>query len=135
MELGNRAIGARGELIVAEEFLRRGYAVYTPLVDNGADLVVDLNGQLLRVQVKTYSGDDTGHVFKLKRRGPLCTGWEDYGENAVDWYALCWLSHGYVALVPAGGLGSVYVSFTEHGAARREEIEIGAVLARLVKED
>ena len=132
MELGSRAIGTRGELLVAEEFLKRGCAVYTPLVDAGADMVVDLKGRLLRVQVKAYDGEADSHVFKLGHRSPLRSGWLAYDENEFDWYALCWLSKGFIAMVPAGGATTIGMTL---GTDRCNEIEIGKVLDRLMKED
>ena len=132
MELGNRAIGARGELLVAEEFLRRGFAVYTPLVDAGADLIVDVGGRLLRVQVKAYSGDDDTHVFKLGHKLPNKPGWQRYDEGDLDLYALCWINKGYVALLPNCETTAIRVTV---GSDRSKEIEIGAVLARIMEEN
>lgn len=132
MELGARAIGARGELFVAAEFLKRGFEVYTPLVDTGADLVVDLNGQLQRVQVKSCVGEGHRHEFKLGHRLPK-RNWRAYGKDELDWYALCWVNKGYIALVPAGS-GATSISFTE-GSENWRTNELGAVLDRLMKED
>lgn len=131
MELGTRAIGTRGELLVAEEFLKRGCAVYTPLVDIGADLVVDLNGRLQKVQVKSYSGENRTHKFNLGHRLPLLS-WRPYEKDELDWYALCWVNTGHTVLIPAGP--AMTVSFTEGTDSWRSN-EISAVLDRLMKED
>lgn len=134
MELGNRAIGTRGELLVAAEFLKRGCAVYTPLVDIGADMVVDIGGKLQRVQVKSCDGEGERYQFRLGRRVPHTHGWSSYDKSDVDWYALCWLDREYVALVPAGDATTARVLFGAGGEKRRNEIQIGTVLDRLLKE-
>ena len=108
--------------------------MYTPMVDTGADLIVDVDGRLLRVQVKTYSGSDESHSFKLGHRGPTDHGWQYYGENDVDLYALCWLDRGYIALLPAGGEKAITLSFERRGRERREAMAFDAVLDRLIKE-
>lgn len=108
--------------------------MYTPMVDTGADLVVDVGGRLLRVQVKTYSGCADTYNFRLGHRSPGDRGWQYYGENDVDLYALCWLDRGYIALLPAGGEKAITLSFERRGRERREAMAFDAVLDRLIKE-
>lgn len=132
MELGNTGIGTRGELFVAEWFLKRGYPVYRPLVDVGADLVVDLDGEFIRVQVRSYSGDEDSHVFKVGRKPYGQTGWVPHEDGAVDWYALCWLNRGYIGLIPPNGVTSVRVT---PGSEKYDEIAIETVMSRLTKEE
>lgn len=53
--------GKMTELQVATEFLSRGYQVSQPLVpDSRYDFIVDINGHLLRFQVKTSHAEDDG---------------------------------------------------------------------------
>lgn len=126
-------VGGCGEAIVAAEFMKRGVPVYRPMVDTGADLVVDIHGSLQRVQVK--SSASTGHrvIFHLSRRnpnrGPGESSWLKYEDGAVDWYALCCIGHGYTALIPAGPDSK---SITFPG---REEQEIGVVIEHLLEEN
>lgn len=109
--------------------------MYTPMVDTGADLVADVGGRLLRVQVKTYGGDADTYNFRLGHRSSRDHGWRYYDENVVDVYALCWLERGYIALLQAGEEKAFTLSFDERGDERREALEFNAVLDRLMKED
>ena len=131
MELSSNNIGAAGELIVATEFLKHGFDVYSPMVDTGADMLVDTGEELWRVQVKTYGGSDESHTFKLLRRNPRGRGWKEYEGISVDWYALVYLQREYIALVRPEGRRVVFISFGPRGEKNREEIEIGHVLGRL----
>ena len=126
-------VGGCGEAIVVAEFLKRGVPVYRPMVDTGADLVVDINGSLQRVQVKSSASTRRSVCFHLGRRNPnrgsgeSC--WLKYDNGSVDWYALCCIGHGYTALVPAG---ATCKTITFPG---REEQEIGVVIEHLLEEN
>lgn len=126
-------VGGCGEAIVAAEFMKRGIPVYRPMVDTGADLVVDINGSLQRVQVKSSASTERRVVFHLSRRNPnrepgeSC--WLKYDDGAVDWYALCCIGHGYTALVPAGATCKT-ITFPGGG-----DQEIGVVIEHLLEEN
>lgn len=126
-------VGGCGEAIVAAEFMKRGIPVYRPMVDTGADLVVDINGSLQRVQVKSSASTRHCVCFHLGRRNPnrgsgeSC--WLKYDNGSVDWYALCCIGHGYTALIPAG---ATCKTITFPG---REEQEIGVVIEHLLEEN
>ena len=52
--LNTHFLGKITELQVAEAFLQRGFQVCQPLVsDSRYDFIVDINGRLLKIQVKT----------------------------------------------------------------------------------
>lgn len=128
-------LGGSGEALVAAEFLRRGVPVYRPLVDNGADMVVDLNGSLKRVQVKSSVSDGHSIAFHFGRRSPRRNegpSWVPY-EYKPDLYALCCSGHNYIALVPSGRI-STRLTFDPSCADRLNEIEIGTVIGRLLEE-
>ena len=57
----NLYLGKAGQFVVMSELLCRGWTVATPEVDVGDDIFVvrDLNGDLIRVQVKTATGKRT----------------------------------------------------------------------------
>ena len=128
--------GGSGEALVTAEFLRRGVPVYRPLVDNGADMVVDINGSLKRVQVKSSASDGHSIPFRFGRRnhnrkaGPCWTAY----EYEPDLYALCCPGHDYIALVPSGRV-STRITFGPAHADRLKDMEIGTVLGRLLEED
>ena len=126
-------LGGCGEAIVAAEFLKRGVPVYRPMVDTGADLVVDIHGSLQRVQVKSSASTEHRVSFHLSRRNPNREAgagcWLKYDDGAVDWYALCCIGHGYTALVPAGP-NSKSITFPGDEAQ-----EIGVVIEKLLEEN
>lgn len=128
-----RMTGGCGEAIVAAEFLKRGIPVYYPAVDTGADLVVDIGGSLQRVQVKSTRSPAASIPIHLCRRnhkrGTSERGWIKYENGGLDWYAVCCVDRGYTALVPADKAG-LRITF---GADRLKEIEIGAVIDRLLE--
>ena len=131
--VGQTMIGGCGESAVAAEFLHNGIPVYTPLVDSGADLIVDINGRLCRVQVKSSLSEDHAVRFRLGRRFPGKHGWYDY-DTAPDFYALCAINRGYIALVPAGRK-NIKLTFDNPACADRlMDMEIGMVIGRLKEE-
>jgi hypothetical protein len=103
------------------------------MVDTGADLVVDINGSLQRVQVKSSISTDHRVIFHLGRRNPNRgageSSWLQYDDGAVDWYALCCIGYGYTALLPAG---ATCKTITFPGS---KELEIGAVIDKLLEEN
>lgn len=46
-------IGMLGELEVIEHYKRKGYEIYTPIRDNGIDLIMEKNNVFLQLQIKT----------------------------------------------------------------------------------
>lgn len=129
-------VGGCGEAIVAAEFLKRGIPVYRPIVDNGADLVVDIGGELKRVQVKSSISTDRRVIFHLGRRNPNREAgaecWLAYDHEAVDWYALCCIGHNFTALVrPDKSTKRLTFGHDE----RLSDIEIGAVIERELEEN
>ena len=53
MILSTQLQGKITELAVANEFLKLGYTVSQPLVDDRYDFIVDIKGELKTIQVKT----------------------------------------------------------------------------------
>lgn len=139
MEIAQRRVtGGVGEMLVAAAFLKRGIPVYRPVVDTGVDLVVDINGKLQRIQIKSSADEGRRLCVHLGRR--LHTDsepgkcWARYEPGELDWYAVCCLAHNYIALVPAGG-GATTLTFGDGRAEERlASIEINAVINRLLEE-
>ncbi|WP_353259823.1 group I intron-associated PD-(D/E)XK endonuclease, partial [Prochlorothrix hollandica] len=74
----NLYLGQAGQAAVMAEFLVRGWNVAVPQVDVGDDLFIirDNNGQFLRVQVKTASGQERSYGYSGQFRLPLPKLWE-----------------------------------------------------------
>ena len=68
------------ELSVTKELLNRGFNVLKPIGDRLAyDLAIDLNGELLRIQIKAAWYNDNKAMFIVDNRvpgqiGALCNG-------------------------------------------------------------
>lgn len=64
--------GAASELRVAEWFVRQGCQVYWPTIQQGGiDLVVDIAGELTRVQVKSATWATAGRGRYLQCKMPI----------------------------------------------------------------
>ena len=85
MKLSNRQIGAVGVARVAGALFRNGYAVLTPVEDfAGYDLVAEMGGRFIRIQVKTTSkteGDKTYYRFMTSGG---CDGKIAYTKDKID---------------------------------------------------
>jgi len=59
-----RIDGAVAEMIVIADLIKRGYFAYKPLIENTeCDLVVDIDGKLVKIQIK--SGHSDGEKIKV----------------------------------------------------------------------
>lgn len=139
MELNQqRMAGACGEEIVAAEFLKRGVPVYRPLVDVGADLVVDIGGKLQRVQVKSSVDAGRRVLVHFGRRNSRRDGhekcWLQY-DTEPDWYAVCCISHNYTALLHASTASVRFTFDRKIRDDRLDQMEIGVVIDRLLEEN
>lgn len=101
-------VGKTAEHLVCADLIMSGYRAF--LSDQGLpyDILVDIEGTLLRVQVKSTRkpknhGSSTrsmpGYFFHLRRAGK--GGRRRYPENAFDLYALVALDRQAVAYLPA----------------------------------
>ena len=90
--LNTHYIGKLTELRVAEAFLSRGYQVSQPLVsDSRYDFIVDIKGQLLRIQVKTgtIKGDGAYIEFATSTSHTNTSGTvnKSYSADEIDYFA------------------------------------------------
>ena len=89
--LNTHFLGRLTELQVAEEFLKRGYQVCQPLVsDCRYDYIVDINGRLLRFQVKSAHEEDNG-AYIIFATSSSHTNTErtinkKYSANEIDYF-------------------------------------------------
>lgn len=90
--LNTHYIGKLTELRVAEAFLSRGYQVSQPLVsDSRYDFIVDVKGQLLRIQVKTGTIKEDGAYIEFatstSHTNTSGTINKSYSADEIDYFA------------------------------------------------
>lgn len=91
----NRLNGAVAELLVTADFTRKGYSTYSPTIENTeCDLVVDVDGKLFKVQVKSGHSDGTKLQVDLRRPSAKQS---QYDKDAFDILAICDLTTGKLA--------------------------------------
>lgn len=89
-------IGEIGEYRTAEEFAKRGFFTYMPAFhDSPVDMIVDLDGNLKKIQVKsTTRSDGSASMFQVVSTNERYTGGirknyvKRYDENEIDYFAL-----------------------------------------------
>jgi len=87
--------GPRGELLVAEQLLGRGWIVAPPIGDNDPfDLMVNKGARFLRIQIKTtleqhtYQCNRPHYQFQLAH-GTSSTTKKRYTAEQVDFFVCC----------------------------------------------
>lgn len=90
--LNTHYIGKLTELRVAEAFLSKGYQVSQPLVsDSRYDFIVDIKGQLLRIQVKTGTIKEDGAYIEFatstSHTNTSGTINKSYSADEIDYFA------------------------------------------------
>lgn len=96
-------IGKAGEHLVCADLIIKGYQAF--LSDQGLsyDVIVDLYGKLIKVQVKSTRGQRTvpqrehlisGYLYHIKRCGK--SGNNEYSKNVVDIFALVAIDTGEI---------------------------------------
>lgn len=93
--------GLNTELHCISYFSDCGFLVSTPYGDNGRyDLIVDVNGHLLRVQVKTASLKEDGNGIKFSGKSARINTKESYvkryTKDEIDYFATFWNNQVYV---------------------------------------
>lgn len=95
-------LGAIGELKIKQLLLTYGIETYEPLLDiNGADLLVVLNGEFKRVQIKTtktFKSEDL--LFYDFRRKSRTNGFMNFpNDYDVDYFFLYCLENDWCGIV------------------------------------
>lgn len=102
MELTSKQKGNLTELQCLTAFSQCGCSVSIPYGDNSKyDFIADVDGRLLKIQVKTASLKDEGAIkFSCRTTHVNCAGIknERYSSNDVDYFATYWKGQCY--LVP-----------------------------------
>ena len=100
-------LGIAGEHIVCADLILQGYIAYMSEQGLHYDVVVDLDGRLIRIQVKTTKTfkavpqrkDYTpGYLFNIRRCGK--GGRKMYGDKDVDIFALVAIEENAVGYIP-----------------------------------
>lgn len=103
MSSKTKQVGIIGEEVLALEFLKNGYIVSKPIGDNAPyDLIVDKDGELRRIQVKTTEKvmDDGTMEFHTNITNPFKKTYRKYTKEEVDYFGLYCLENNYVGLLP-----------------------------------
>lgn len=88
-------IGKAGEYLVCADFILKGFVAYPSEQGLPYDVVLDIDGKLYKVQVKTTTtyrtipqrkDDMKSYVFSIKRKGKY--GKKRYGKDEIDIFAL-----------------------------------------------
>lgn len=108
MELTTQQKGITTEMYVAAYLLSLGYNVSQPLCqDSKYDLIVDVDGKLLRLQVKTARLTDTNSITfncRSTTKNSSTHKSRSYGVDEIDYFATYWNHQVY--LVPVGQCSS-----------------------------
>ena len=108
MEISPKQKGLNTELHCISYFSDCGFLVSVPYGDNGRyDLIVDVNGHLLRVQVKSASPtvDNSGKISGIKfscksqRINTKESKTKRYSKDEIDYFATYWNYQVYVVPV------------------------------------
>lgn len=88
-------IGKAGEYLVCADLILKGFVAYPSEQGLPYDVVLDIDGKLYKVQVKTTTtyrtvpqrkGDVKSYVFSINRKGKY--GKKRYGKDEIDIFAL-----------------------------------------------
>lgn len=102
MQLDTKKKGNLTEMQCMSAFMAQGCGVSIPFGDNAKyDFIADVDGQLLKIQVKTASLKDENAIkFSCRSTHVNCSGVKNirYSENEIDYFATYWNEQCY--LVP-----------------------------------
>ena len=94
MELDTKKKGNLTEMQCMSAFMAQGCGVSIPFGDNSKyDFIADIDGHLLKIQVKTASlKDDNAIKFSCRSTHVNCTGVKNirYSANDIDYFATYW---------------------------------------------
>ena len=94
-------IGKIGESLVLAKLTELGYQVFLPFGDGSLiDLIVDINGNLKKIQVKTSSVKEDETCVKFSLSSTVNGVKYSYNEGDFDYYALVCLGINKILLVP-----------------------------------
>lgn len=91
MDLTKKQKGNLTELQCITEFYKLGYTVCIPYGENNRyDFIADINGKLIRVQVKTSLSNDGGRSYQFSCQSTRANGTnivrKSYTKNDIDFF-------------------------------------------------
>lgn len=103
MDLKAKQLGIIGEEALALEFIKNGFTVSKPIGDNAPyDLIVDINGILKKIQVKTtekvHEGGTMYWVISKSRQNHKNYRKEFY-DNEIDGFGLYCIENNYMGYI------------------------------------
>lgn len=138
----DKIVGSVTEIQVKMDFIRHGYNVSTPYGDcESYDFIADLNGTLLRIQVKSANGCDD-KVFKVdfRRRCRSSEGSANqfYSNSEIDYFATHYNGKTYLVPIKGNAQRSFRLAPPANGHIQNitwaKDYELEKVLADLKKE-
>lgn len=100
MELDTKKKGNLTEMQCMSAFIEQGCGVSIPFGDNSRyDFIADVDGYLLKIQVKTASLKDENAIkFSCRSTHVNCTGVKNvrYSANEIDYFATYWDNQCYL---------------------------------------
>ena len=111
IELSSKQKGNLTELQCITAFYEKGYAVSIPYGENSRyDFIADIQGKLIRVQVKTSSiknDDPTAISFSCRSTRVNSSGSisKKYSEEEIDYFATFWNGQCYLVPVQECSIG------------------------------
>lgn len=102
MSSKTKQLGDVGEAIATAEFLKRGITVLKPVGDNESfDLVIILNGEFKKVQVKSTEKVINGSmIFRTNVTNPYKKTNRLYTKDEVDYFFLYCFENDWIGLLP-----------------------------------
>lgn len=101
MSSKTKNLGDIGEYVAITEFLKRGLSVMKPIGDNDPfDLVIILNGEFKKIQVKTTEKViDGSMIFRTNVTNPFKKTVRKYTADEVDYFFLYCSENNYMGLL------------------------------------
>lgn len=118
-------------------FIQEGYNVYIPLCpDSRADLIVDIEGQLIKIQVKTSHLTDNGITFRtsstwINTKESIRRG---YTKEEIDFFATYYNEEIYLIPVEICGKSDKTLSFEAspyHSVSLLEDYKAQKILEKI----
>ena len=99
-----KQLGSLTELQCMSAFISEGYSVSIPYGDNNRyDFIADINGNLIRIQVKTASSKDNGKSYSFSCKSSRTNGKrtinKKYDKSEIDFFATFINGECYLVLV------------------------------------
>ena len=120
--------GKAGEYLVCADLILNGYIAFLSEQGLSFDIVVQVGGKLMKMQVKTTRGPapvpqrkehQTGYLFRVKRMGK--NGAREYMPNDVDIFALVALDTKTIGYISAQDVKQSMIFRTEQNSGKYKD--------------